>query len=110
MADVDIEDGLRAMFASTEPLGDAEAFALSVEERLGRRQWIRLGVVAALGLLGLLIAWLELGLSAGDVLGGLNALSGAAQGGGGDNAGGWAAALLLLGLGLFVVRPAFSET
>ena len=112
MADVELEDDLRAMFASAPAAADADVFAERVQRRLDRFAGVRLALVGGLGLIGVLIAWLTLGLSLGDVSGALVQMTSAAATGAisVDDASGWAAAVLLLALGGLMVRPVLSET
>ncbi len=111
MADLDFEDDLRGMFAAASAAPDSAAFALRVERGLDRIKWIRLAMVSALGLLGVVIAWTMCGVSLGDVSSMFAAMTAAASNGlGVDDASTWAAALLLLALGGLLVRPVLSET
>ena len=111
MADLDFEDDLRGMFAVAAPAPDAAAFAARVEQGLDRIRWIRLAVVAVLGLLGGLIAWALFGASIADLSTALGAMAAATAGGAGaDDASGWAALLLVVAVGGLVVRPVFSES
>src|SRR5437879_3974344 len=67
MAETEFEHDLRTMFDEAPPAPDAAAFAVGIDRRIARRMWLRAALVSVLGLIGLLIACLQLGLSPSDL-------------------------------------------
>jgi hypothetical protein len=113
MAEQDFDEDLCALFDAAPRQADADLFAAKVDARIAQGQWLRVGLVVGLGLVGALIAWLQCGLSlqALNLTGVVDAATVAASGEGAyDTAIPWAAGLLLLGLGWLAVRPAISES
>lgn len=105
MAELDIEDDLRALLASAAPSADADRFAVEVDERIARRARARVALVVALTVVGVLVAWLMLGLSPADLAWrGPTELSALAA-----NAGVWALGLLALLALWAVVQAAATE-
>ena len=109
----EFEDDLRILFDRAEPAADADIFAATVGRRLDRLRWLQVGLVVGLGLVGLLIAWLQLGLSSADVTAGaqvtvaaFDAVTAAAS----DAGTLWLVGLLVLFVGSLAIYPVLSET
>jgi len=111
----EFEDDLRILFDRAEPASDADAFAATVGRRLDRQRWLHAGLVVGLGLVGVLIAWLLLGLSVADLVVGVQATTAsldaaAAAVAAGDPGAVWLVGLLLLLLGSLAIYPVLSES
>ena len=123
MAETPFEHDLQARFDSAPRTPDAEAFAQGVDRRIGRGVWIRAGLLAAFGVLGLVLSLALAGPSVFDLSGlkdlaDLPGLTGLTRGltkaasldaSAWSDARVWAAVLVLLALGFLAVRPALTE-
>ena len=117
MAETPFEHDLQAMFSDAPPTADTDAFALTVDRRIGRGLWLQAGLLLAFGLVGVALSVVLAGPSlldfssfAGliDLAGGLTRAASLDASAWSDPRV-WAAVVVLLGLGFLLVRPAFAE-
>ena len=111
MAEAEFERDLQAMFDAAPPVADAAAFALRVDRRIARGQWLRLTIVLGFGVLGLIVSLAAFGRSTVDFAPVFASMVQAAHGSPaalGDTSM-WVGVLLLAALGLIALRPALAE-
>lgn len=116
MADADFENDLQALFDAA-PAADDKAFAERVDRRIGLMRRIRVVLVMAFGLIGAWVSAAAFGVSPGALMASASGAAHATNGfvsavakGGMTDIAMWAMMAVLLVGGVFVLRPALSES
>ena len=112
MAETKFEQDIRGMFDQPAALPDGAAFAVGVERRLDQARWLRAGLLAGFGLVGvaLTVLFSDASLAQFDPLfSGLTKVVAGTPGALGDT-GAWTAGLLLLLVVGALARPVLSDS